>query len=557
MHYNLQKTRTRNILEEANNMSGDMPIIFKAINTIQNTEWIINQDVYKLIHTCLKDNYRLGNLPVNPDTIELPPKIGDLKNDREALKDWKRKANNCYKQRHKEVSKFIQVHQIMQIASKLLNKSCYFPHQYDFRWRIYPKPALLNPQGADWSRTLLTFKYGKRLKTEEALNRLKIAGAGLYGETDKEDLGTRLKWVDDNEQRIISTAKNPLEDNWWSTADKPFAFYSWCNEYKKLAEEKFSLQFISSIPIQADCSNSGLQHYSAMLRDEIGGKATNLIPDNKPQDVYGMIAEKVKAKLLKKKSEKIASLWLAWGIDRKICKKSTMCLPYGLTKYSCRQYLEDEVLKQQKEKGKVNPFGDNLFKATQYLTPIVWDSIGEIVVGARKVMKYVQTISRLVASENLPVTWITPLNAPVQMLNYKMENKRVKTKMGDSIIKVSIQRETKNICPRATAQSVAPNLIHSIDACLLMKSVVMASERGVDSFSIIHDSFGVVASDYNIMAKSLRESFIDLYSEDLLKQWSTYMYDMLSDKNKKKFPEIPKQGTLKLDDVLQSEFFCI
>ena len=90
-----------------------------------------------------------------------------------------------------------------------------------------------------------------------------------------------------------------------------------------------------------------------------------------------------------------------------------------------------------------------------------------------------------------------------------------------------------------------------------MKSVVMASERGVDSFSIIHDSFGVVASDYHIMAKSLRESFIDLYSEDLLKQWSTYMYDMLSDKNKKRFPEMPKQGTLKLDDVLQSEFFCI
>ena len=86
MHYNLQKTRTRNILEEANNMSGEMPIIFKAINTIQNTEWIINQDVYNLIKVCLKNNYRLGNLPVNPDTIELPPKIGDLKNDKEALK---------------------------------------------------------------------------------------------------------------------------------------------------------------------------------------------------------------------------------------------------------------------------------------------------------------------------------------------------------------------------------------------------------------------------------------------------------------------------------------
>ena len=37
----------------------------------------------------------------------------------------------------------------------------------------YPKPALLNPQGADWSRTLLTFKFGKRLKTNDALMRLR------------------------------------------------------------------------------------------------------------------------------------------------------------------------------------------------------------------------------------------------------------------------------------------------------------------------------------------------------------------------------------------------
>lgn len=556
MHYNLQKTRTRNILEEANNRCKDMPIIFKAINTIQNTEWIINKDVYKLIEVCLKNNYRLGNLPVNPDTLELPPKVGDLKNDREALKDWKRKANKIYNAQHREKSKFIQVHQSLRIASQMLDKSLFFPHQYDFRWRIYPKPALLNPQGADWSRTLLTFKFGKRLKTNDALMRLRIAGAGLYGETDKEDIDTRLQWVKDNEKRILSTAKNPLDDNWWATADKPFAFFAWCCEYKKLADEKFSLQFISSLPIQADCSNSGLQHYSAMLRDEVGGKATNLLPDNKPQDVYGMIAERVLSKLQKRK-DNLASKWLAWGIDRKICKKSTMCLPYGLTRYSCRQYLEDEVTKQLNEKNKQHPFGDELFQATQYLTPIVWDSIGEVVVGARRVMKYVQTIARLVASENLPVTWITPLNAPVQMLNYKMENKRVKTKMGDSIIKVSIQRETNKICPRATAQSVAPNLIHSIDACLLMKSVVMASEEGVDSFSIIHDSFGVVANDYNIMAKSLRKSFIDLYSEDLLKQWSSYMYDMLSDKNKKKFPELPAKGKLELDSVLESEFFCI
>ena len=56
-------------------------------------------------------------------------------------------------------------------------------------------------------------------------------------------------------------------------------------------------------------------------------------------------------------------------------------------------------------------------------------------------MEFLKTISRLVASENLPVTWHTPLGFPVQMMCYKKESKRVKTKMGDSIVKLSILKQ--------------------------------------------------------------------------------------------------------------------
>ena len=69
-------------------------------------------------------------------------------------------------------------------------------------------------------------------------------------------------------------------------------------------------------------------------------------------------------------------------------------------------------------------------------------------------MKFLKTISRLVASENLPVCWHTPLGFPVQMMCYKKESKRVKTKMGDSIVKLSIATDTEEIDKRKTAQSV-------------------------------------------------------------------------------------------------------
>ena len=122
-----------------------------------------------------------------------------------------------------------------------------------------------------------------------------------------------------------------------------------------------------------------------------------------------------------------------------------MCLPYSLTRYSCRQYLEDHVVKELNERGTQHKFGEDLFKATQYLTPIVWSAINEVVVGARAIMKFLKTISRLVASENLPVCWTTPLGFPVQMMCYKKESKRVKTKMGDSIVKLSIASESEEI----------------------------------------------------------------------------------------------------------------
>ena len=78
-----------------------------------------------------------------------------------------------------------------------------------------------------------------------------------------------------------------------------------------------------------------------------------------------------------------------------------MCLPYSLTRYSCRQYIEDHIVKEKNERGTQHEFGEDLFQATSYLTPIVWESINEVVVGARRIMNFLKTISRLVASENL------------------------------------------------------------------------------------------------------------------------------------------------------------
>ena len=292
------------------------------------------------------------------------------------------------------------------------------------------------------------------------------------------------------------------------------------------------------------------------MRDEVGGKATNLIPSNRPSDVYGMVADVVVARL-KESSHPLATKWLDYGVDRKICKKPVMCVPYSLTQYSCRRYIEDHVIKELVERNKQHDFGDDLFKSTHFLTKIVWESINQVVVKAKDIMKFLKDVAKLVASENLPVAWTTPLGLPIMMSAYKKESKRVKTKMGDSIIKLSVSSDTDQIHSTKTQQSISPNFIHQLDSSCLQLAVVKASELGVDNFSLIHDSFGVLSPDSEKMALALREAFCEIYSHDVLANWAMEMKQMLSEKNQKKFPNLPEKGTLDLELVKKSVFFCV
>ena len=557
MHYNFVKSTNRRYLEELKNRFNDMPVVVNSVNILQRTEWTINKPVQKIFNKCVEEGLQFGKLPINPNNIELPPKPIDIATNREALIKWKRLASKVYERQAKNKSKHIQVQRIKAEANLLSNYDYFcYPLQVDSRGRIYPKPAMLTMQSADYAKALLKFRYGKKMDNDESYHHFAIAGANLFGEVDKETLDERISWVLKNEQRILAVAKSPFDEKWWQQADKPFQFIAWCLEYKDFADSEYDAEFITSLPIQADCSNSGLQHYSAMMRDEVGGLATNLIPTEKPNDVYAMVANKVLEKL-KLRTDELAKKWVAYGVDRKLCKKPVMCLPYSLTRYSCRMYLAEHVYKQQMEKNISHDFGDDLFDATRYLTPIVWESIYEIIQGARDVMKFLKDVSSLVASENLPINWNTPLNFPVQMACYSMRSKRVKSKMGDSILMLSYQFGTEKIDTRKTSQSVAPNFIHSCDASLLMLAVVKAYDAGIDNFSVIHDSFGVVAPDTALMSKAIRESFCEIYQKDVLKNWADEMFAMLSPKNQKKFPSIPTKGTLNLEDVKNSKFFCI
>ena len=196
MHYNFIKASSRRYLEELANRGHEMEDVYNSVNIMQDTAWEINKPVYEVINKLLETNTALGGLPVDPEdesNMPLPIKPIDIATNEDALKKWKREASIVYQARSKTMSKFVQVNQIVAEAKQLIDrKEFFYPYQLDFRGRIYPVPSMLSPQSADYSRSLIKFKYGKPMATDEAFNSFAVAGANLFGETVKEELSVSL-----------------------------------------------------------------------------------------------------------------------------------------------------------------------------------------------------------------------------------------------------------------------------------------------------------------------------------------------------------------------------
>jgi len=546
----LVKTRNLNYLEELKNT--DMPVVYEAVNSLQNTAWKINKPVLEVLRQVWDLGVDLGKLPQRND-LELPSKPHDIATNLEARILWKRAARNVYTKNARLRSKRLQVAKTIWVAGKFLeDEAFYFPYQLDFRGRIYAVPLFLNPQGPDYAKALLTFAHGKPIMDATAAGWLAIHGANLWG-YDKVSLEDRIQWVEENEDRILAVAADPLGNLWWADADKPWQFLAFCFEWSGFQREGYG--YVSSLPIALDGSCNGLQHFSAMLRDPIGGKAVNLVPSDHPQDIYQCVADVALSRLRTDIGNPLGRQWLDFGVDRKITKRPVMILPYGGTLHACRRYVQD-ALEEKVREGKDNPFGDQTYEAVNYLADIIWSSIGEVVIAAREAMDWLQRVARVVAKEGLPIVWTTPAGFPVQQAYPDERAKRVKTQLQGTFVYLTLKEELSRIDKKRQAQGISPNFVHSMDASVLMDTVCLAKLNGITSFAMVHDSYGTVAADTETMATCLREAFVQMYQDnDVLADFLENMRAMLPDKSKAMLPPLPMKGSLDITLVRQSDFF--
>lgn len=561
----LMKSRSKNYMEDLSNR--DMPIVYEAINAIQATGWKINQAVLNVVQTIWNSSAEIGKLPAR-DEMPIPPSpvpkelsTADMTPEQlESLREWKCRAGNAYDANIQNRSKRIQVNKIIYMAEKFADESAiYFPHNMDFRGRIYAVPMFLNPQGNDLAKGVLEFSEGKPVDDAAAGDWIAVHGANLFG-YDKVDYAGRVEWVEDHHQQIMDCAADPMEHRWWSTADKPWQFLAFCFEWKRFFDE--GLGYISYLPIALDGSCNGLQHYSAMLRDPIGGAAVNLLPSEIPQDIYQVVADVTLKELEVQAAEGnvLAMEWIHFGIDRKLCKRPVMCLPYGLTRHTAREYIAERVqtvLTENPEKFQDGEaFSVKILDATIFLTDIIWNAIAQVVVSAQQAMDWLRTVAVLVSKTGAPVSWQTPTNLPVIQPYQATKANRIHTELAGQLIKLTVKTDMPGIDSKRQANGIAPNFVHSLDsACLQMYVVKAKIDHGIKSFAMVHDSYATHAADTDRSAQVLRDVFVEMYQRDPLKELRDDLLTWLPDDLAAKLPALPETGNMDLELVKNSKFF--
>lgn len=533
----------------------DISRVYTALNHVQETPWQINRRVLDVVEQLLQSGGDAAGLPATEDEA-LPPKPWDIDENEEARKAWKAAAATVYSRNGSQVSNRLAVHQRVWIARKFADEPrIYFPHNLDFRGRVYPIPVTgPHPQGDDLAKGLLRFADGKRLGAD-GKRWLSIHLANLFG-VDKVPFEERVAWTYANAEKIIDSALEPVNgERFWMEADSPFMALAACIEWTESLEH--GEDYVSFLPIALDGSNSGLQHFSAMLRDPVGARAVNLAPAERPQDVYKEVATRAQA-IADASDEEWAKPWKGGRITRSIAKRPTMTFCYSSTRFGMQGMIVQTLreIDRDNERRGLPPHldGADNYQSSVWLSHVLYSSVSETVSAASRAMDWLRDAAKVASEANLPIWWTTPVGLPILQEYREAEGTRVKVHWEGQRIDLVVMQDGTRLSKRSQMNGVAPNFIHSLDASHLMAVAEASKKAGINHLAVIHDSFGTHAADTTTMARLLRETFVAQYTPDVLRGFYDELVEQLPEDLAKSLPTPPGFGEFDLNEVLKSDY---
>jgi DNA-directed RNA polymerase len=514
----------------------------EGLDILGRTGWKINRDVFNVMLEAWNSGEAIASLaPLEPD-FPHPPKPAP-EEGYEAEKKWDNAMRDIENRRAGMHSNRCFQNFQLEVARAYRNETFYLPHNMDFRGRAYPLPPYLNQMGADNARGLLLFSEAKPLGAS-GLRWLKIQIANLAG-FDKASLSEREQWTMDHLDDILDSANNGLHGKrWWLEAEDPWQCLAACCELRNALQLPDPTQYPSRLPIHQDGSCNGLQHYAALGGDKVGAQQVNLEPSDRPSDVYTGVAEFVKAAVAREAAQgNFIAKVLDGKITRKIVKQTVMTNVYGVTFMGAMKQVRKQLVDHYPDLS-----ADDKKNGSLYIARKIFEALGTMFNGAHEIQYWLgDCASRItqslspeqiedIAKEALSPTksegsakkandpaqkfrstviWTTPLGLPVVQPYRVRKSRRIHTTLQDLSI-VDMGSEDV-VSKRKQLQAFPPNFIHSLDATHMMLSAIACDRAGL-SFSAVHDSFWTHASDVDSMNHILREAFVRMHSDDVVKR---------------------------------------
>jgi DNA-directed RNA polymerase len=493
------------------------------LNRLQKVPYRINQRILEVANFCQEHRISVGKFRAEEPTP--PPPKPDPWDDasEEERKAYKRARTEIEDHNATLAQKNYRSTECLFVSNKYKDETFWIPWSFDFRGRVYPIPTSLSPQGTDFEKSLFLFEE------EGPVNEwwLSFQVATTFG-LDKAPLKDRIQWAKDNYElitRIASDPKGTISE--WSCVEEPWCFLAAALEFYECVITK--TKTTSGLPVGVDATCSGLQHLSALALDKTAAEMVNVVPTEKPSDGYAIVAAKAKEVLPER---------LHKEITRKTCKRTVMTTPYGVTENSAREYIRQELKGVELQPGELQAIVKAIYRY----------AVREVFAGPCRSMEFIQkTAGDLIKEGNTRVEWMTPSGFPVVQEYRKNDCERINTKLLGQRIQTNLLKpfEERQVDLKKASTAAAPNLVHSLDAALL--HLVFAEwDR---PFTVIHDCVLGRSCDMDGMAAAIRDKFVEIYSQPVLKNWAEQLG--------MDFDESVMINTLDINDVQNSAyFFC-
>lgn len=555
------------------------PTLFEAANRLQSVPFKINTRVLDVIKAIFASSGRgFGVLPVAPprpvgeDIRSLPKDPTD-----EQVETYRKAMTAEHNRFAQEMRQFRLVRNLINTANEYSEQDqLYLPAQCDFRGRIYYRPQL-SPTGGDLPRGLLEFSQRSPLGPTGS-KALSMHLSATFGD-DKLTLEEREAWAVERSAEIVAVTRDPLAHRWWTTADEPFQFLAACFEWQGYVEH--GEDYESDLMVAVDATCSGLQHLSAILRDPATARATNLVNMPDRQDVYLAVAEGFLARLKSasngdltglscnnpkgdtvdiRASKRTAAvlaarlLYETVSTDRKLLRKlvkqPVMSLAYGVTATGMQQ----QVLKWFE--GSMPDLVDrNAINTARMVAELIQGAAVEVLPGAIQALDTLTELGATLAKAGSPLRYVTPTGFEMVQEYRKplKENKPISAQCAGTRLSVRFAKGfSDELSVTEMKAGAAANVVHALDASHLSLAVSALPEG--TPVATVHDAFMVRPSDLDVLQRTLRDTFVQLYADrdilgELIEQSLVFSGLQRSD-----LPNAPELGEWCVADVASAAY---